>query len=141
MTGRKALQALQLAAVVAVAAWWLPADCIWPARGEHRTLAARLAEVVRARRGTQVVAVPGLQFPRGDNADREARFFVRGLLWEQRERLRSGSVGCVVEVVNAPPPSAPPAGVVLLHRSRGDGPPLYVVDRCDGQVRDRLARR
>ncbi len=141
VSGRPAVRAAMLASVVAVAVWRLPRDLIWPASPQYRNLTGRLWEIVHAEPWVSVVAARDLPLPRELDPAREARFFARSMLWEQQRRRRPEGTTCVVELASSPPPSAPPVSVVQLYRPdrARAGPPLYLVDRCDGRVRDQLS--
>lgn len=133
---RKALLAL----VVATAACRLPVGEIWPREPQYRTLAGRLWEDSRSHPEVRFVTPGGLRRGRGGDNARETRFYVNAILWQQSRRPRQeGKGACIVELLDAPPASPPPASVIVILREARDEPPLFAVDRCDGRVRDRLS--
>jgi len=133
------VRAALLALVVATAAWRLPVREIWPREPQYRTLAGRLWEVSRSFPAARFVTRDRLARGRGGDNARETRFYVAAILWQQSRRPPQEGP-CVVELVDVPPASAPPASVVTILRESRSGPPLFAVDRCDGRVRDRLLR-
>ncbi|HXT52688.1 MAG TPA: glycosyltransferase family 39 protein [Thermoanaerobaculia bacterium] len=129
-----------LALVVATAVWRLPVRDIWPREPQYRTLAGRLWEVSRSLPEARFVTPGKLRRGRGGDNSRESRFYVGAILWQQSRRPRQQGP-CVVDLLDVPPASAPPASVVVILREARAGPPLFAVDRCDGRVRDRLKTR
>ncbi|HEX6864145.1 MAG TPA: hypothetical protein VF414_15055, partial [Thermoanaerobaculia bacterium] len=108
----------------------------------YRGLTGRLWEI--ASRDPEIVVVPGPKFelPRGrDDAYREARLFIRTLFWKQ-SRTSPGPDPCRATLVNRlrDMPGAEKWDVVELHRpeSRRRGSGLWLIDACDGWLRDQL---
>lgn len=141
LSERKAVQAAVVTACVLVLAWRIPAGAVWPAEGQYRGLTGRLWEL--ASQDPEIVLVPGpnFQLPRGrDDAYREARLFIRTLLWRQSQ-VSPGP--CRAKLVNRrrDAPGVDEWDVVELyrpeHRRRGSG--LWMIDACDGWLRDQLA--
>jgi len=143
LSERKAVQAAVLAACVLALALRIPAGEVWPAEVQYRGLTGRLWEV--AMRDPEIVVVPGPRFelPRGrDDAYREARLFIRTLFWKQ-SRTSPGPDPCRATLVNRPRdmPGVEEWDVVELHRpeSRRRGSGLWMIDACNGWLRDQLA--
>lgn len=143
LSERKAVQAAILAACVLLVAGWIPAREVWPEEPRHRGLTGRLWEI--ASRDPEIVVVPGPGFdlPRGrDDAYREARLFLRMLFWKQRQ-TSPGPDPCRALLVNRlrDMPGVDEWDVVELHRpeNRRRGSGLWMIDACDGWLRDQLA--
>lgn len=138
---RRAVQAALAAAVVLVLAWRLPADQLWPAAAQRRGPSGRFWEVARHDSRIEVVAGPGFQFPncQGEDSCREARFFLRALLWTG-PRGPAGTGACRATLINRPGDASGQGDVLELHRLAGQDAALLVVDSCEGWLRGRLPR-
>ncbi|HVG06394.1 MAG TPA: glycosyltransferase family 39 protein [Thermoanaerobaculia bacterium] len=143
LSERKAIQAAILAACVLALAWRVPAGDVWPAQARYRGLTGRLWEL--ASKDPDIVVVPGPNFelPRGrDDAYREARLFIRTLFWKQTQ-VSPGPDPCRATLVNRrrDMPGVEEWDVVELHRpeSRRRGSGLWMIDACNGWLRDQLA--
>ncbi|MEA2561020.1 MAG: hypothetical protein QOH06_2524 [Acidobacteriota bacterium] len=145
LSERKAIRAAILAACVLALVWRIPAGQVWPAEGQYRGLTGRLWEL--ASNDPEIVVVPGPRFelPRGrDDAYREARLFIRTLFWKQTQ-VSPGPDPCRATLVNRlrdiPGPGVDEWDVVELHRpeSRRRGSGLWMIDACNGWLRDQLA--
>ena len=143
LSQRKSVQGAILAACVLALAWRLPTQEVWPAEGRYRGLTGRLWEI--ASRDPEIVVDPGpgFELPRGrDDAYREARLFIRMLFWKQRQ-TSPGQDPCRALLVNRPRdmPGVAEWDVVELHRpeNRRRGSGLWMIDACDGWLRDQLA--
>lgn len=143
LSERKAVRAAILAACVLVLAWRVPAREVWPAEGRYRGLTGRLWEI--ASQDPEIVVVPGPKFelPRGrDDAYREARLFIRTLFWKQSQ-TSPGPDPCRATLVNRlrdMPGVVEEWDVVELHRpeNRRRGSGLWMIDACNGWLRDQL---
>jgi hypothetical protein len=145
LSERKAVRAAVLAACVLAFVWRIPAEKVWPEEARYRGLTGRLWEI--ASKDPEIVVVPGPRFelPRGrDDAYREARLFIRTLFWKQTQ-VSPGPDPCRATLVNRlrdiPGPGVDEWDVVELHRpeSRRRGSGLWMIDACDGWLRDQLA--
>ena len=136
--GRRPARAVALGALVAWAAWRLPARQIWPASPQHRGPSACLLEL--RSQGMRLVAAgeapqprPGSRAQR-DQAVREARLFVNAVLWQQSREPYEPS-RCTGRLSRRPSPGS----VALLETSEQfPGRGLYLVDACGGRLRERL---
>lgn len=143
VSDRRSVRAALLAAAVLALAWRIPAAEVWPAEGRYRGLTGRLWEI--ASRDPEIVVVPGPHFelPRGrDDGYREARLFIRTLFWKQ-SRTSPGPDPCRATLVNRlrDMPGVEEWDVLELHRpeNRRRGSGLWMIDGCDGWLRDQLA--
>ncbi|MFP5287438.1 MAG: ArnT family glycosyltransferase [Thermoanaerobaculia bacterium] len=143
LSERKAVQAAVLAICVLLLAWRLPVQEAWPEEPQYRGLTGRLWEI--AMKDPEIVVVPGPRFelPRGrDDAYREARLFLRTLFWKQSQSS-PGPDPCRATLVNRlrDMPGVDEWDVIELHRaeSRRHGSGLWMIDACDGWLRDQLA--
>ncbi|MFL6197421.1 MAG: ArnT family glycosyltransferase [Thermoanaerobaculia bacterium] len=138
VSGRRSLQSALLALVALGHAARIPVDDVWPARAQVRGLAGRLWEVAEGDPRIQVVAGPGFELPRQYNiVYREARLFVRFLLWDAHHDA-PGSC----RVVLASDPRGVPAGADALElqpATRRDSA-LFLIDQCGGRVREGINR-
>lgn len=135
---RQSVQTALLAAIALVHAGRIPSGLVWPAQAQYRGLAGRLWEIASRDSRIQVVAGPRFRIPRQhDIRYREARLFVRFLLWESsRNEPRPGS--CRAILLSSP--RAVPAGgdaLELQPATRRDTA-LFLLDECGGRVRDRI---
>ncbi|HWN43180.1 MAG TPA: glycosyltransferase family 39 protein [Thermoanaerobaculia bacterium] len=144
LSERKSVQAAMLAACVLALAWRIPAGEVWPAEARFRGLTGRLWEL--ASRDPEIVVVPGPKFelPRGrDDAYREARLFIRTLFWKQTQVSPSPDP-CRATLVNRlrDMPGAEEWDVLELHRpeNRRRGSGLWMIDGCNGWLREQLAQ-
>jgi 4-amino-4-deoxy-L-arabinose transferase-like glycosyltransferase len=143
LSERKAVQAALLAACVLALAWRIPAREVWPAEVHYRGLTGRLWEIAMHEPEMVVAPGPGFELPRGrDDAYREARLFIRMLFWKQ-SRTSPGPDPCRATLVNRlrDVPGVEAWDVVELHRpeSRRKGSGLWMIDGCNGWLRDQLA--
>jgi 4-amino-4-deoxy-L-arabinose transferase-like glycosyltransferase len=143
LSERKAVQAALLAVCVLALAWRIPAGEVWIEEPQYRGLTGRLWEI--ASLDPEIVVVPGPRFelPRGrDDAYREARLYIRTLFWKQSQ-TSPGPDPCRATLVNRlrDMPGAEKWDVVELHRpeSRRRGSGLWLIDACEGWLRDQLA--
>ena len=142
LSERKAVQAAVLAACVLVLALRIPTEG-WPEKPQYRGLTGQLWEL--ASNDPEIVVVPGPKFelPRGrDDAYREARLFIRTLIWKQTQ-TSPGPDPCRATLVNRlrDMPGTDEWNVVELFRpeNRRKGFGLWLVDDCEGWLRDQLA--
>lgn len=142
LSERKAVQAALLAACILALGWRIPAGEVWPEEPRYRGLTGRLWEI--ASRDPEIVVVPGPNFElaRGrDDAYREARLFIRTLFWKQSQ-VSPGPDPCRATLVNRlrDMPGVEEWDVVELHRpeSRRRGSGLWLVDACEGWLRNQL---
>jgi 4-amino-4-deoxy-L-arabinose transferase-like glycosyltransferase len=144
LSERKAVRAALLVAIVLALAWRIPESEVWPKEARYRGLAGRLWEI--ASQDPEIVVGPGSRFelPRGrDDGYREARLFIRTLLWKQ-SRTTPGADPCRATLVNRLrdiPPGVEKWDVLELHRpeNRRRGSGLWMIDGCNGWLRDQLA--
>lgn len=144
LSERKMVRAAILAACVLALAWRIPVKEVWPEEGQYRGLTGRLWEI--ASQDPEIVVAPGPRFelPRGrDDGYREARLFIRTLFWKQ-SRTTSGPDPCRATLVNRlrdMPPGVEEWDVLELHRpeSRRRGSGLWMIDECNGWLREQLA--
>lgn len=142
VSDRRSVQSAILAASVLVLVWRLPADRVWPAEAQYRGLTGRLWEIVSRDPEIVVIAGPDFRATRGsDDAYREARLFIRTLLWRE-SRASSGPDACRALLVNhlRDVPAVEEMDVVELYRppTRRRGAGLWLVDGCDGWLREQL---
>jgi hypothetical protein len=144
LSERKAIRAALMAAVVLVLAWRIPESEVWPAKAGYRGLTGRLWEITS--HDPEIVVAPGPRFelPRGrDDGYREARLYIRTLFWKQSQ-VTPGADPCRATLVNRLrdiPPGVEEWDVLELHRpeNRRRGSGLWMIDGCNGWLRDQLA--
>ena len=139
VSGRRAVQAAIWTACVCLLAWRVPAGDVWPAEARHRGLMGSLWDFARRNPDLVLVAGPHLQLPRQHgNEGREARLFLRMLIWRQ-SRSSSNPGSCRAMLVNNRPPLAPEEAVELCRPTRRNVG-LLLIDGCGGRLREELTR-
>ena len=140
ISSRRAVQSALLAAAALAPAGRLPADRLWPAEAQHRGPVGRLWDVASRDPRIQVVAGPDFRFPRQrDLEHREARFFVRLLLW-RADRVAPSPGSCQMILLSAPPEGPDARETLQLEPSTPQDDDLYLLDRCGGVAREQIVR-
>ncbi|HET9210507.1 MAG TPA: glycosyltransferase family 39 protein [Thermoanaerobaculia bacterium] len=139
VSSRSSVQLALLLAVALAQAARIPIERVWPARAQYRGLPGRLWEVARGDPRIRVVAGPDFELPRSrDIAYREARLFVKILLWKSsRDAPAPGS--CQVILVSDLPAGLETAEALQLQPATHWSSALYLLDKCGGEVRQEIA--
>lgn len=140
VSGRRALHAALLAAVVLMPAWQMPYDLVWPAKAQYHGLMGRLWEIARADPDVVVVNGPRFELTRQrEDAGREARLYIRTLFWLQSGRS-TGPDACRAVLVNRRRDAPNKEEVVELYRpARRRGVPILMADDCNGWLFEQLS--
>ncbi|HWM89350.1 MAG TPA: glycosyltransferase family 39 protein [Thermoanaerobaculia bacterium] len=137
VSDRKSVQSALMAASVVVLAWRMPADRVWPAEAQRRGMVGRLWEIASRDSDVVVVPAPDFQFPRQrDDGGREARLFIRTLLW--RSRSSPDSDACRALLVNQNPGASEWGDELNLHPPTRKSAGLWLVDDCNGWLVEQL---
>jgi 4-amino-4-deoxy-L-arabinose transferase-like glycosyltransferase len=134
---RTSVQSALLAAMALVLVWRMPADRLWPAEPQYQNLAGRFWEIARRDR-IAVIPEPGFDFfCRQDDGCREARLFVRTLFFEKSGRS-TGQGSCRALLINHRRDASVRHEAVVLYKPTRGNAGLFLVDRCDGKLREQL---
>jgi 4-amino-4-deoxy-L-arabinose transferase-like glycosyltransferase len=138
VSGRQSVQSALLAGVALVHAGRIPSGLVWPAEAQYRGLAGRLWEIASRDSRIRVVAGPDFRIPRQhDIRYREARLFVRFLLWESsRNEPAPGS--CQAVLVTSPQIIPGGTETLQLQPATRRDTALFLLDECGGKVRDQI---
>jgi 4-amino-4-deoxy-L-arabinose transferase-like glycosyltransferase len=141
---RTSVQPALLVATLLLLVWRMPADRLWPAEPQYQSLTGRFWEIARRDR---IAVVPGQDFHffcRQDDSCREARFFVRALLFEQLRRRSSSQEGrdsCRALLINHRRDASVGREALVLSKPTRGNAGLFLVDRCAGKLRGQLSSR
>ena len=136
----RSLSKVAIPAALVLLAWWIPFQRVWPSEARYRGLTGRLWEIASQDPAVVLVEGPKFELPRGrDDAYREARLYIRALTYRQSERS-APSDPCRAILVNRRRDARGAEDIVELHRppNRRQGVGLWLVDGCDGWLREQL---
>jgi 4-amino-4-deoxy-L-arabinose transferase-like glycosyltransferase len=134
---RTSVQAALLAAMILVLVWRMPAGRLWPAEPQYQNLTGRFWEIARRDR---IAVIPGPDyhfFCRQDDGCREARLFVRALFFE-KSRRSAGQGSCRALLINHRRDASMRREALVLYKPTRGNAGLFLVDRCDGKLREQL---